>query len=186
MSKRTQMVLAMVITLFGLGGLGLGLMYFFHYDALRATLTISLPELLKASVIGILYGLVALVPLIMLLQTRFEQEVVAFFARLMRDYRVRTSDIWMLSFCAGIGEELLFRGALQPWMGIWLTAILFVFLHGYLNPRNRPLFVYGLILLVVSVGFGYLTALFQIYPAMLAHAVIDVGLLYFLRSRSAQ
>ncbi|MBK7566807.1 MAG: CPBP family intramembrane metalloprotease [Bacteroidetes bacterium] len=43
-----------------------------------------------------------------------------------------------LSFCAGVGEELLFRGAIQPWLGIWLTALLFIF-YTDLNPKDKPL-----------------------------------------------
>jgi len=31
--------------------------------------------------------------------------------------------------CAGIGEELLFRGAIQPLLGIWWTGLLFALAH---------------------------------------------------------
>jgi membrane protease YdiL (CAAX protease family) len=36
--------------------------------------------------------------------------------------------LWF-GLCAGIGEELLFRGALQPLLGIWWTGLLFALAH---------------------------------------------------------
>jgi uncharacterized protein len=35
----------------------------------------------------------------------------------------------VLAFSAGIGEEILFRGAIQPRLGIWFTALLFAVAH---------------------------------------------------------
>lgn len=36
---------------------------------------------------------------------------------------------FVLALAAGMGEELLFRGALQPVFGLWLTAVLFALAH---------------------------------------------------------
>jgi len=36
--------------------------------------------------------------------------------------------LW-ISLFAGIGEELLFRGALQPLLGVWLTCLIFALAH---------------------------------------------------------
>lgn len=35
----------------------------------------------------------------------------------------------ILAFSAGIGEEILFRGAIQPRLGLWVTALLFAVAH---------------------------------------------------------
>jgi membrane protease YdiL (CAAX protease family) len=40
-----------------------------------------------------------------------------------------TDALW-LAAVSGIGEELLFRGALQPWWGLWFTSALFGLIHG--------------------------------------------------------
>jgi membrane protease YdiL (CAAX protease family) len=109
-----------------------------------------------------------------------------FFADLMKKFTVSTPEIFLLSLCAGVGEELLFRGAIQPWLGIWPTAIIFIALHGYLNPKDRPLFIYGMVLLLVSAGFGYLLPFSGIYAAMAAHFWIDVVLMLYLKRNSGK
>ena len=75
-----------------------------------------------------------------------------------------------------MGEELLFRGAIQYWLGIWLTAILFVAIHGYLNPKNWKLSIYGVFMTFAIVGIGYFFEYFGIITAMSAHFMIDVYL----------
>lgn len=109
-----------------------------------------------------------------------------FFADLLLRFKVSFPQIILLSLCAGIGEELLFRGAIQPWLGIWLTAALFIALHGYLNPKNKPLFIYGIVLLVVSAGFGYLLPKYGIYATMSAHFWIDVVLMLYLKKAASK
>jgi len=46
-----------------------------------------------------------------------------------------TMTIAVLAVTSAVGEELLFRGALQPLVGFWPTAILFGLLHGGGAPR---------------------------------------------------
>jgi membrane protease YdiL (CAAX protease family) len=46
-----------------------------------------------------------------------------------------TGTIAVLAVTSAVGEELLFRGALQPLIGFWPTAILFGLLHGGGAPR---------------------------------------------------
>lgn len=76
---------------------------------------------------------------------------------------------WLaLAVGAGIGEEILFRGALQPVLGIWFTSVLFAVVHvqyGLLNPATLVLFLLALILgrikerhnttVAIFVHFGY-------------------------------
>jgi membrane protease YdiL (CAAX protease family) len=81
-----------------------------------------------------------------------------------------------LSICAGLGEELLFRAALQPTLGIWMSSILFVAIHGYLNPWNWRFSLYGLIILpfvvILSYGFDH----FGLWFAVMAHFAYDAVL----------
>src|SRR5262245_3414077 len=44
-------------------------------------------------------------------------------------------EILILALASSIGEELLFRGALQPWLGVWLQALVFALLH--VGPGKR-------------------------------------------------
>jgi len=51
----------------------------------------------------------------------------------------------LLAVSSAIGEELIFRGAAQPWLGLWVTSALFAIVH---VPLNRhfiawPIFAFG-------------------------------------------
>lgn len=174
-------LIAALVTLFGIGGVGLGLMYFFHKSLFFQLLIHPARSIGIQAAIGTIYAIIALIPLIILLQLKMLDGTRHFFADLLLRFKVSLPQILLLSLCAGIGEELLFRGAIQPWLGIWLTALLFIALHGYLNPKNKPLFIYGIVLLVVSAGFGYLLPKYGIYAAMSAHFWIDVALMLYLK-----
>ena len=86
-----------------------------------------------------------------------------------------------LSVCAGFGEEILFRACIQYWIGPWVTAVLFVAIHGYLNPKNRSLFVYGLALVpfVLVLSFGYIE--FGLWFSITAHFSYDLVLLFYYK-----
>jgi len=70
---------------------------------------------------------------------------------------------------AGVGEELLFRGALQPRYGNVLTSIVFALFHAPQYGLN--LAVFGLF--AVSLLFGLLRNRFGTTAAMIAHAVYN-------------
>ena len=86
--------------------------------------------------------------------------------------------IIFLSLCAGIGEELFFRAGIQPFLGVWWTAVFFVLLHGYLNPKNVRISIYGLVMVGIIAGFGYLFKYCGIFSAITAHAVFDMVLFF--------
>lgn len=82
-----------------------------------------------------------------------------------------------ISICAGVGEELFFRGALQPWLGIPVTAVLFVAIHGYLDPRDKRLFIYGAVLTLGMMVLGWMADVQGLVGPMVAHTLIDIILL---------
>lgn len=53
-----------------------------------------------------------------------------------------------IGLAAGIGEEILFRGALQPRLGILLTSLLFMIVHAQygLTPALFQIFIVGIVL----------------------------------------
>tara|TARA_B110000046_G_scaffold122729_1_gene129313 strand:- start:166 stop:711 length:546 start_codon:yes stop_codon:yes gene_type:complete len=85
-----------------------------------------------------------------------------------------------LSLCAGIGEELLFRAGIQSFLGPFTTSILFVAIHGYLNPFNLRFSVYGLIVLpfIFMISYGFDT--FGLLFCMAAHFSYDAILFTFM------
>jgi len=62
--------------------------------------------------------------------------------------------IALLAVSSAVGEEFLFRGALQPLIGLWLTAGVFGLLHGGFNARFR---LWAAFAVVAGVVLGVLT-----------------------------
>jgi uncharacterized protein len=77
--------------------------------------------------------------------------------RLISSLNLRFLDKVFLSFCAGFGEEVLFRVFIQNYLGIILTSILFIAVHGYFKPKSLVKSLYGVFLIpfVLILGFGY-------------------------------
>ena len=82
-----------------------------------------------------------------------------------------------LALSAGIGEELLFRGALQPVLGLWFTAVLFAASHIQygLTPATLAVFI-------IAIALGIIRQRTNTTVAILVHFGYDfvIGLLALL------
>ncbi len=78
-----------------------------------------------------------------------------------------------LSFCAGMGEELLFRIGIQPFLGIWPTSFLFVAIHGYFSIKSIENNLPGALLMpfISAIAIGYIY--FGIWWCIAAHFAYD-------------
>ena len=139
---------------------------------------ISTPTLLVLSpLIGVAVGLVV-VALSRLAVHRF-----ALVRALHRDFRgllgeLTPREILALAAASAIGEELLFRGALLPWIGLWPQAILFALLH--IGPRLR-FFAWTLAAFVMGLVFGALLLwVGDLGAAITAHFTINYLNLHFI------
>lgn len=100
-----------------------------------------------------------------------------------RDFRAMLGDvpareILLLAVASSIGEELLFRGALGPWLGLIPQAVLFAALH--VGPKRRHL-VWTAWALGMGLAFGAMTsATGDLGGAILAHFVINFANLHFI------
>jgi uncharacterized protein len=103
-----------------------------------------------------------------------------FYSSVIQELDLNIHEIIFISFCAGVGEEILFRAAVQYYLGVWLTAILFVAIHGYLSPVNWRISVYGAFMTVIIAGIGYMFNYLGLFSAISAHFAIDVVLLWYL------
>lgn len=74
--------------------------------------------------------------------------------------------------CAGVGEELLFRGLMQPVFGLVPTSILFVLTHSQYG--FTPI---QLALLLVSLAFGLIRIRYNTTAAMVTHSFYDFFIL---------
>jgi membrane protease YdiL (CAAX protease family) len=90
--------------------------------------------LVLAPVLGALLGL-TVVGLTRLATRHFvwARELHASFRDLLGPLAPR--EIVILAIASAIGEELLFRGALMPWLGVWWQALVFALLH--VGPGRR-------------------------------------------------
>jgi membrane protease YdiL (CAAX protease family) len=84
---------------------------------------------------------------------------------------LRTKDILLLAAASSIGEEFLFRGALQPWLGVLPQAALFALLH--IGPGRRFL-PWTLSALAMGVAFGMMSEISgNLGGAIVAHFTIN-------------
>lgn len=83
-------------------------------------------------------------------------------------------DLFLTALSAGFSEELLFRGALQPWLGIWLTSLLFALAHGGGIKASRGWLLFGLFVFCASVFLGVIYANFGLAASMVTHFALDL------------
>jgi uncharacterized protein len=75
----------------------------------------------------------------------------------------------LLALTAGIGEEIFFRGALQPVFGIIPVSLLFMVIH-----TQYTLTPAAIIIFVVTLGFGGIRARYSTSAAIIAHIIYDL------------
>lgn len=68
----------------------------------------------------------------------------------------------LLAVLSSLSEELLFRGALQPRLGLWFTSILFASIHIQysISPATLVVFLLGIVLGLLRKYFGTWTSIF--------------------------
>jgi membrane protease YdiL (CAAX protease family) len=92
-------------------------------------------------------------------------------------------EIVILALGSSIGEELLFRGALLPWLGPWWQAVVFALLHVGPGKRFLP---WTASALVLGVGFGWLAVwTTNLGAPIAAHFTINFLNLRFIVSEPA-
>jgi membrane protease YdiL (CAAX protease family) len=99
--------------------------------------------------------------------------------------------LWM-ALAAAIGEEMLFRAALQPLLGVWITSLLFLVTHMPVYRFRRfdqATLVQAAGIFGTSVALGFVFQYVGLIAAVLVHLWIDiVGLLVVraaIRARGA-
>jgi membrane protease YdiL (CAAX protease family) len=92
--------------------------------------------------------------------------------------------VW-ISLAAAIGEELLFRAALQPLLGVWITSIIFLLTHTpvyQFRRLNLATLVQAAGVFGASVALGFIYQYVGLLAAMMVHAALDVIGLYVVRN----
>lgn len=104
--------------------------------------------------------------------------------RQVKELSISPLQIVYVSLIAGITEEILFRGAIQPVTGIWWTSLIFIGIHGYLRFQSIPQFVYSLFTYSLSAVLGLLFIYFGLISAIAAHFIYDVVVIYGIKQIS--
>jgi membrane protease YdiL (CAAX protease family) len=130
----------------------------------------SLGSVVLFAVLGAAGGVgVVLLSRIFLEQYEWAKSLSDWFAEVLGPITVR--DALILALLSGIAEEMLFRGAIQPTLGVIPTTILFGLCHWpprkELRPWTAMTAVLGLLFGVATEVSGHLTA------AIVAHFVIN-------------
>lgn len=127
--------------------------------------------------IGIGVGIL-MVPVILLLETLTssfgvtgDEDVSRLTNQLLGSLFLTPMGILTLGLSAGLGEETLFRGAIQPRFGLILTSLLFAVVHG-----NYGISLSTLIVLLLGLVLGWLRLRYNTSTAILAHAFYNMTL----------
>jgi membrane protease YdiL (CAAX protease family) len=91
--------------------------------------------------------------------------------------------LWF-GLCAGVGEELLFRGALQPLLGIWWTSLLFALAHygtGGFKSMSLVKWGYAAFLFLTSLMLGLVLIQIGLIAVVVLHSVADAFIFFALR-----
>lgn len=125
-----------------------------------------IPELLGAQwwpiLSGVFYGCLAALPILLLIDLirRIPWEPIRELERLTDDgmisalLKLRPSELIVISICAGIGEELLFRG----WLMYWLAGD-----EGLTGNASPPPIALAAALIVSSIVFGLFHPITKLY-----------------------
>lgn len=131
--------------------------------------SISLFSVIAGCGVGFLYACIAN----LILKLPVFKTVPLRVDELVRSMNLSFTDALFLSLCAGIGEELLFRAGIQFYLGPVITSILFVAMHGYLNPLSWRQSLYGIVVLPLSFILGYGYEWYGLWFAIAVHSTYD-------------
>lgn len=118
-----------------------------------AGLTVAL-FIMVALISGIWMGLVS--------ETTFEEQTEASDA--LSEGVTTLGLAFLLALTAAIGEEIAFRGALQPVLGFWPTALIFALTHAQYTFTPAWLIIFG-----VAIAFGWIRRRYNTTVAMITH-----------------
>ncbi len=173
--RRYNVLLMALLTLVGFGTPGWFLIEVVQGRSLLDLVGGTRPLLFQLFV-GVVYGLTFGLVVRCLVRRPFMSEAVARYAEIGRQL-ARPLDIVLLSVCAGVGEEIMARGAIQYWLGILLTSVVFVVIHGYINPRKWKVSLLGVTSIAGNVPLGFMAEYWGLAAPMAAHTAFDVMVL---------
>jgi uncharacterized protein len=178
----TALIWVQDITMVAMALVGVGWLSRRSLRAAVDRLGVVVPSWAQAG-IGLGAGL-AMVPVILLLERLAGQvglganpDVERLTEQMLGPMLTTLPGVLTLGLAAALGEESVFRGALQPRFGLILTAVLFALLHS-----NYGITLSTLLVFAVGIVLGLLRLRYNTTTSMLAHAIynISLGLITYL------
>jgi membrane protease YdiL (CAAX protease family) len=159
-----------------MGLIGVGWLARRYFPVAMQRLGIVAPTGVEA-LIGLVVGLV-MVPVVLLLENLFGRvglgsnpDVERLTEQMIGPLTQSGFGILTLGLAAALGEETVFRGAMQPRFGLLLTSILFALLHSTYGLTLSTLLVF-----IVGLVLGLLRLRYNTTTAMITHAVYNISL----------
>lgn len=131
------------------------------------------------SLIGVEFGFVFGFFMIVLTNIGSESTSISAQIATIKSLHLTVFELFFLSICAGFGEEILFRLALQEWIHPILAAVFFVAIHGYINPKDWSTTKYGIFVLFFIIVISYALEPLGIWFCIAAHVTYDFVLFYY-------
>lgn len=141
-----------------------------YHLALRVLLSVLLGAVVAAVVVWMTRGLVR--------RTRWAERLHIAFRELLGP--VTGNQIAFFAVSSGIAEELFFRGALQPAVGIIVASLVFGLVHIGPNRAFLPWTLWAIAMGFVFGGVYWLTG--SLVGPILAHAAINYENLHFIQA----
>lgn len=129
----------------------------------------SLESVQRWAAVGVLFGLCVVILSHQLMRFEFSQRMAKTFQAVLGP--LTWGQAFLLALFSGIAEELLFRGAMQPTLGLGLTSLLFAFVHWPMSPDLVP-WTISAGLMGLAMGWGFETSGHVVGP-VLAHFTIN-------------
>ena len=168
-----------LITLIGFPLLAWPLLLFQHIE--WATVLGFDIELIGSLLVMLAAGLFFGLLMIILTEIPYFDKALSHIKDRLSNFKLNSFFVVFLSIAAGFGEEVFFRGALQPLIGIYLTSAIFVAIHGYFSLKKMAVNLFGLLLFCFICCIGYVAEKYSLWHAMAAHFSYDLVLLFYYK-----
>ena len=148
-----------LITLIVFPVIGFFLLWFFEDYTIKGLIgTLELDRVVEViTLIGIELGLLYGFFVVFVSQAPVFEKFASPQMKMLKRLNLNWMDALFISFCAGFGEEILFRVCLQTWFGPWVTTFVFIAIHGYFSIKIIQKNILGILLFpfILLISFGY-------------------------------
>lgn len=170
---KQQFMLLSWATLLFFSAIGIALLYFFNDTTIISIFDFD--NLLNPiNLIGLELGIFYAFIVIIISQAKAFDSLSNQQAYFIKSLQLNWKEMSFASFCAGFGEEILFRASIQTWLGPIITSVLFIAIHGYIHPLSWRKSLLGILLIPFILLLSYAYISFGLWFCIAAHFSYDL------------